>query len=418
LFVYDFSGASFSRAEESDARRMISNSTNTSPRQPWADWLLAVIFVGFVCLPTADYFCHLDWSQPPNENRVMASKPTMAKLDFPGVQSYLAGVESYFNDHFGFRKRLVRWFQHWKREIYRDEGTKAIVGQNGWLFYSEGDMVSHYLGAAQFTPAQLQAWQKLLEKRRDWLAARGIHYLFIIPPDKHNIYSEQLPAWLQNAAPTNRVTKLDQFLEYMREHSTVQILDLRRPLLAAKTEAPTYLQNDTHWNEFGAFVACQEVIKTLSKDFPDLPPLRSGDFTWTNSPGRGGDTARMLGLDAPEKNQVIRTPKASFVVPLIRPSPKLALNWDMHDTNADPVISDNPAPLNQETVVIFHDSFGGWWRPYFGASFKRVLYVWDNREFNTRVIAENHPTIVINEMLERFFNFYNPEELMSKEAVP
>jgi hypothetical protein len=397
---------------------MSSDSTKASPRQPWAEWLLAVIFVGLVWLPTADYFCHLDRAQPPNENRVMAPKPTLAKLDFPGVQRYLTGVESYFNDHFGFRIQLVRWFQHWKKEIYHDHGNKsAIVGQNGWLFYTDADMIGHYLGTAKFTPAQLRAWQKLLEKRRDWLAARGIHYLFIIPPDKHNIYSEELPTWLQSAAPTNRVTKLDQFLQYMQEHSTVQILDLRRPLLAAKTAAPTYLQNDTHWNALGAFVACQEVIKTLSKDFSDLPPLRSADFTWTNTTLTGGDTSRILGLDVLEKNQFTVTPKPSFVAPSLRQVTNLVLNWDMHNTNATAVISENPAPL-KETAVVFHDSFVNLWRPYFGGSFKRVLFIWDNREFNTRVIAENRPSIVISEMLERFFNIYDPEELMAKEAVP
>ena len=392
------------------------------PRHPWADGLLILVFAVLIWLPTADSFNGMDITRQPSENRALAPKPRLNRLDFSGVQSYAAATELYFNDHFGFRKRLLRWFQQWKSRLFRDPdpGMKRVItGQNGWLFFAQQEMIEHYLGTAKFSTAQLQAWQKLLEKRRDWLAARGIKYLFVIPPDKHNIYSEQLPVWLQNAAPANRETKLDQFLKFMKEHSTVEVLDLRQPLLAAKATAPTYLQNDTHWNAFGAFIGCQEVIKTLTRQFPDLPPLRLDDFTWTNTPVSSGDLARMLlGADAPEKNYFTFTPKPSVLVPLVRPVTNLVLQWNMHNSNAVSVVAENPAPLT-ETAVVFHDSFfGNRWRLFFGGSFKRVLYVWEDREFNAQIIEDNHPKIVVSEMLERFFNTYDPEELMAKEALP
>jgi hypothetical protein len=90
----------------------------------------------------------------------------------------------------------------------------------------------------------------------------------------------------------------------------------------------------------------------------------------------------------------------------------------MHNSNAVSIIAENPAPL-KETAVVFHDSFFGLrLRQFFSGSFKRVLFVWENREFNTRIIEENRPQLVVNEMLERFFNTYDPEELMAAEAVP
>src|ERR1035437_4653344 len=317
---------------------MSSPIPKTAPRKPWADWLLVFIFAALLWLPTVDFFTGIDITRASDENRLPAPRPRLTRLDFSGLQSYVAASELYFNDHFGFRKRLIRWFQQWKERLYRDHGVVkkgAFSGQHCWLFYGELQMMEHYLGTAKFTPAQLRNWQKLLEKRRDWLKARGIQYLFIIPPDKHNIYPEELPAWLQAAAPTNRETKLDQFLQYMKEHSTVQVLDLRQPLIAAKATAPTYLQNDTHWNSFGAFVGCQELIKTLARQFPDLPPLRLEDYTWTNAPAIGGDLARMLlGADAPEKNNFVFTPKSSVVVPQLRPATNLVLLWNMHNTNA------------------------------------------------------------------------------------
>jgi alginate O-acetyltransferase complex protein AlgJ len=400
---------------------MIEPASQAKPRKSWAEWLAIVVFLGLLCLPTVDFFTGVDITQAPSENRLLAPWPRLAQWNFPALQNYLAGSEHYFNDHFGFRKRLIRWSHQWKERLFRDHGANfkgAFAGQNGWLFYGEMQMVDNYMGTAKFTPAQLRSWQKLLEKRRDWLAARGIQFYFVIPPDKHNIYPEDLPKWLLDATPKNRETKLDQFEKYMREHSTVQIVDLRAPLLAAKTTAPVYLQNDTHWNALGAFVGCQEVLKTVAQNAPGLPPLRAEDFIFTNKPFSGGDLARMLGVDKSEKNCFDAIPKPPLVIPPQVPATNLPLHWDIHNTNAISVSMENPAPLT-ETAVVFHDSFFGRApREYFGTCFKRSLFVWDNREFNTQIIEEFKPKIVISEMLERFFDTYDPEELMAKEAVP
>lgn len=388
-----------------------------SPRVPFLESLLILIFAVLLALPTVDFFTGIDITGAPSENRLPAPRPRLTQANFAGVQRYLAASEAYFNDHFGFRKRLIRWYQQWKIRLYRDQGVvmnRVVSGQDGWLFYGEDRMVDHYLCIAKFSPEQLQAWRNLLEKRRDWLAARGIEYLFVIPPDKQNVYSEKLPVWLLKAAPPHRQTKLDQLMEYMKAHSTVAILDLRRPLLEAKTTLPTYQQTDTHWNGYGAFVACQEIIKTLAPEIPGLPPLRSADFTWSNRPFPGGDLARMLGVKEAEKNYFVFTPRFPDTAPSLRAAPELVSMYGSHNTN---MISQS-AGLLSATAVVFHDSFGAWWRPILGYSFKRVIFMWDDREFNAGVIAANHPQVVINEMLERFVNTMDPAEMMARDALP
>ena len=257
-------------------------------------------------------------------------------------------------------------------------------------------------------------WQKLLEKRRDWLAARGIQYLFIVAPDKHDIYPEMLPGWLQAAAPAGRETKLDQFLSYMKEHSTVPVLDLRPPLVAAKKIAPTYLQNDTHWNSFGGFVAGQEVVKFLGEKIPGLPPLRLEDFTWTNAPFTGGDVARQAGREPAEKNYFVFSPKPGVASPKLHTDTRIVSTWGPRN---EAVISEGAAPLTVG-AVIFHDSFAAPWVQFFGHSFQRVVFLNEKREFNTQLITDSHPQVVITEMLERFFNTYEPAEFLARDALP
>ncbi len=254
---------------------MKSPTTNQTPAGQWANMALIVIFFVLIWLPTLDKFFHLDHSSPPGENRLPASLPKMSSFSFAGAQTYLAGLELYFNDHFGFRNSLVRSFQKEKIGLFHDRSVyKVFIGQDHWLFWGESQMVEHYLGLEKFSPEQLAAWQRLLEKRRDWLAQRGIQYLFVVPPDKQDIYPEELPLWLIQATPPDRETKLDQFLKYMKAHSTVPVLDLRQPLIEAKKIQPTYLQNDTHWNSFGAFIAGQTLLGALGiQSPPGLGPL-------------------------------------------------------------------------------------------------------------------------------------------------
>jgi len=393
------------------------NTANASegPRRAWATYLLIAVFLVLLWAPTFDAIFHVDGSRAAGENRLPAGPPDVRELRAGHVQKFIAASEAYFNDHFGFRKKLIRLFQNWKLGLFHDRSVyKVLIGPNQWLFIGEEQMVEHYLGLAKFTPEQLQTWQTMLEKRRDWLAAHGIKYLFVVPPDKQDIYPEELPLWLQKAAPAQRHSKLDQFLEHMKAHSTVEILDLRAPLLAAKQEAPVYLREDTHWNLLGGFIACQEVIKALTRQMPELPPLPREDFDWTNVPAAGGDLAHMLGTEAPEKNYFKPLPKPSVSLPVMHEATELVSAWNAHKSN---VVTENPAPLTA-TAMVFHDSFGNAWRQFLGCSFKRIVFMGENREFNQRLILDNHPQVVINEILERYFNTQDPQELLAHDHLP
>lgn len=389
--------------------------TDAPKKCRWANAVVIGLFFGVLWLPTIDFFTGVDVTRPQDENRLPAPLPRLPHWNFSGAKTFMAGAENYFNDHFGFRKRLIRWSQQWKSRLFRDEsGHKVVIGKAGWLYTGELQMVEHYMGIAKFSPAQLQAWQKLLESRRDWLAARGIKFLFIVAPDKQDIYPEFLPDWLLGATAPSRETKLDQFLNYMKEHSTVEVVDMRPVLLAAKNLAPLYLVNDLHWNAFGGFIGGQEVIRALQRQLPGLPPLRLGDFTWTNQPSAGGDMAQYLGREPVENNYFVFHAKPEMPAPRVIEQTPIDTIWDRHIFCT--VTENESVPDNR--AVIFHDSFGLPWKPYFAQCFRRIFFMQERRIFSARIIEENHPNIVINEMLERYFNTLVPEELMAKDALP
>ena len=242
---------------------------------------IILIFLLIICLPTLDSLFHLDTAPIVIEKRRPAQMPVFTGLS--GLQDFMLDFEKFFNDHFGFRKRLILLNKRWKNQIFNDayNDDKGLAGRDGWLFFIGDHVLDNYVGSVRFSNEDLQTWQKLLEKRHDWLAKRGIKYVFTIAPEKHSIYPEYLPDWMiKNTAPT----KAEQLLAYMKIHSRVEVLDLFTPLIEDKTQGPLYLKLDTHWNLLGGFFAYQEIVKTLARQLPNLEPpipLPVTDFNWS-----------------------------------------------------------------------------------------------------------------------------------------
>jgi hypothetical protein len=357
----------------------------------WKNASIIAIFMASIWLPTLDTFFHLDDAPAFNEKRQMARFPQL-KPGLAGLKDYIGGLETYFNDHFGYRKRLIHWHNHWKYLLFRDKiGSDVMVGRDDWLFYIAGEMIDHFRGVRQFTTQDLMAWQRLLEKRRDWLAQRGIQYIFVVAPDKQSIYSDELPDWLTKVRPD---TKLDQFYAWMRVHSTVDVLDLRPALRDACQIAPTYYKTDSHWNLFGGFIACQEIIKNLARLQPGIEPLSLESFEQENRPDKGGDLVNMLGLDVTEiteDNSILLTPKANL--PALEMSANLTKN-----------------PKASGSAIVFHDSFGAAMKPFLGYSVGKVIYR-EQHELDTAFIQREKPTIIISEIVEREFNLEEPDKI-------
>ena len=94
-------------------------------------------------------------------------------------------LEAYFNDHFGFRKRLIYWLAIAKVQGLGVTSTPDVaLGSNGWLYYASASAVLSFRATRPFTPAKLERYRLILEARRDWLAERGIPYLSSSCPTK------------------------------------------------------------------------------------------------------------------------------------------------------------------------------------------------------------------------------------------
>jgi hypothetical protein len=371
----------------------------------WTNRILIGLFMVFIWLPTVDTFFHFDHARQPTEKRLLAAFPKLTS-GVDGLRKYLAGLDAYFSDHFGCRKLLVSWNNKLKWKLFHDFSTHGtLIGRDGWFFFAGDQMVEHQCGALQFTPEQLRDWQDLLERRRDWLAQRDIKFLFVVAPDKASVYPDELPSWMPQTHPA---TKIDQFVAYMKAHSTVEVLDLRGPLRAARRTAPTYFKTDTHWNLFGSFIGYQEIIKALACQLPGLTSLPLDAFEQKKVLRPGGNETTYLGTSATESNAVVFTPKVGLPPLQMTANPlDLAYEAPAFTTNAQA----------SGSLIVFRDSFGNALEGFLGYNFAKVTYLWQY-DLDTARIEREKPNAVIVEMYEQHFDVTDPKDLMHREALP
>ena len=347
-----------------------------------SDWILISAFFIALGLPLAEKY--LPWDPVPiaNENRNLASLPQW-KWRKKFLQQFPASWEAYYNDHFGWRNSLLYFHSRLivlgLKQSLNDE---IILGKEGWLFTTNDKVLKDYQGFLPLTKEELDYFRLTLEARRDWLAQKGCKFLFVLLPDKQTIYPEYLPDYIrQNAART----RADQLADYLHQFSDITFIDARPLLKKTKSLGTLYYLTDTHWNDLGAWIVAEEILRVLKKDFPKLPEIKLSDFK-QKTESFGGDLARVLGLPDLLKEKALK------LTPL-KPRRSKEISYPVHRiTESD----DKTLPR----ALIHRDSFFNALLPFTSDFFQKAIYVWDYT-LNTKLVDQEKPDIVILEMVER-----------------
>jgi alginate O-acetyltransferase complex protein AlgJ len=349
--------------------------------------MLIVFFLTALVLPVLGMLLHIDLSPAHRENRTLAPFPRLA-LNRHAVGLFPEKFRAYFEDRFGFRQTLIGWQARFKVNVLGVSSSRQVIlGKEGWLFQPPYDSsLETYRGARPLTPEQLAQWRHILETRCAWLAARGIPYLFVIAPDKHSVYPEYMPDAM---ARSSHESRLDQFLAFMKAHSDVAVLDLRPALREAKGRARLYHRTDTHWNDYGAFVGYQVIIRELGKLDPRLQPMAQSDFEIYSEQTSGLDLAAMLGVDDVTTEDYIRMRSRKF-----------SIESSGYTSNTLPRLVSERKEQNLPRVVMFRDSFSNYLVPFLNQHFSRAVYVWNNG-FDPRLVETERPDFVVQEIVER-----------------
>jgi alginate O-acetyltransferase complex protein AlgJ len=387
----------------------MSNSIPTSRR--FFDRLLIVVFCVGLSLPTAGRW--LGWSTPYDpglEKRAAAKFPYLeCRRLGPFLRpltrsliSYPNRFEAFFNDNYGFRTEMVQAYAQARvaglvpAGLERPAGTGqscvgVLIGLNGWL-YLDGDSIDNYRAVKPYTSAEIESWSRTLCERSDWLAERGMRYLFFVAPEKPAIYPEYLPPSINRVG---RFTRLDQLTERLTAVCPAAYLDLRPALLAAKSSRPLYFQIDTHWNTCGAWVGYQEVIRKLQGSFPHLALQAASDYDVVPHSSRGDLESILPASNWPEAN--------GYVMQAKRPVPVVVHEGPIEITpgSYDPGWRAHNPTVARGRALVIHDSFFLNIMPFMNEQWRDVTYIHMRNGFPTDLIERERPDVVIHEIVER-----------------
>ncbi|RJP80140.1 MAG: tetratricopeptide repeat protein [Desulfobacteraceae bacterium] len=372
---------------------------------------ISFFFLLIVCLPGIIMKISPGQDVSETEKRKLARLPDI-KWSISDINSFPSRFENYLKDHFGCRNLLIhshnKFLFNW---LNKSPNPQVAIGKNNWLFYRTDtfgiSLSDDFRGLHKLSELQLEGMRRHLETKRDWLADRGIQYLYVAVPNKQSIYPEFVPD--QFNIVSNR-TQLDQFLDYMKQNSDLRILDLRPALREAKTDGPIYFRTDSHWNDQGAYAAYKNMIERIKEALPEISStIPESKIEMLKESQSGRDLAKLIGL--PELTE--------HDVPVYRPKAGSSSRNDNPDwaLKSWPWWTQPFETINRNAkirAIVFRDSFIDGMMPFFAEHFQKAAYIASKLDYSilTHLIEKINPDIVIEEGIERhtFLAFF-PEAI-------
>ncbi len=361
---------------------------------PWRDKLVAIAFFVVVAVPGLALVFTAKDTVTRFENRAMAPWPApSASRTFPQA------FERAFSDRFGGRDGLVVLHHAGRLALFGVSSLPNVLpGTDGWFYWLGEDghsLARHYRGTMTQPQEEIEASVAELERRRAWLAERGIAYVVAIVPEKYTIYPEHLPAWIRKAEGP---TPYDRFVQAVAQHPELAFVDLRPPLREARTRELVYYKTDSHWNFNGARVGYDALMAAVQKALPGklaaIAPAPRPAFNQGVDYYRG-DLLTMLGRPPGLREDDVAP--LSKVLGDARQRCARRIDRNGEYPGFEFWICDKPG---LPRAVVLRDSMAIPLIPMLSENFSRVVYV-SARKLDRALIEREKPDVVIEELVER-----------------
>ncbi|AHJ12262.1 alginate O-acetyltransferase AlgX-related protein [Sulfurospirillum multivorans] len=298
----------------------------------------------------------------------------------------------------------------YKKFNYSMNQAQVIAGKDDFLFLGNNyDNVLHKTnGIYKPTNEEINNWTNKLKDLQKWYEERGINFVIVIAPNKHSIYKEKLPNWMQYDGKTITDNIVEQ-----SNLKDINILDLRNIISNNKKDKLLYFKTDTHWNNLGASIAYSETINYINNKF-NLN-LQKPNYTIKDQFGPSGDLSSFLKintiLDEKYENSYILNFENNQEVchgNIIKNNGILEkcnnkLNPIM-GINAQPQYIINKNIKDNKKLLLLCDSFGTATSELYNLTFN-TIWKWHYGQINgeklSNFVEENKPDLVIYQIVER-----------------
>ncbi len=346
------------------------------------DLLLIVAFALLLVLPGLLHVAGLAQSSARDELRELTQRPEMP-LNAKAWRNFGPLLDSWLADRFGLRPELIGLAKELKFAFRLPVARSVVAGRDGWLYWGGHEEIEQHSGVRLLSREEIDVWLERLRAYHDWLASRGIRFVFALAPDKSEIYPEHLPEGI----PAGAITPADQILRALKAEGTIDVVDLRPVIREAKSLGEIYYRYDSHWKPAAAFLGLQAVLKGR---WPvPLPPL--ADYGYDSKDMRG-DLVHLAGLECC----------------LAEPSDKLLRKFP------DPVVSETGGVENGQlgyrivtdhvdypSIFLCNDSFGDHWATPLADVAHVLVFRRNDHPCHAAAVEAEKPALFIYEAVQR-----------------
>ncbi len=352
-------------------------------RIPSERFLLILIFMTIIWIPFTG----------PKESESLEKRTLepFPQFRISNVWKFFKGYTNYFEDRYAFRNMIIDFYGKFRIKTFGVSPVPEVeIGVDNWLF-STGKYY-HMLSEVPFSENELKLIELNLEVVTKWLELKNIKYYFTIAPIKSRIYPDKMTAALQHRSSFSR---MNQIYDYISENKNIRSIDLRKELIEGREVRDTYIGSDTHWNEYGAFLAFEKVMKTFKEDVPEIQVPVIEEYELDSVIKDKGDLVGLMGLDSGFPFYEYKLKQKAGEPPVLVDS--VIPGKNIHYI----LISNNPGSRNNHRICIIRDSMSQYWQKFFCNSFSRMLQQW-SPVMDAALVTKESPDFVLHEMQELF----------------
>lgn len=214
-----------------------------------------------------------------------------ARVLNPASSASLEVTQSYNGTQIG---DAVAWQGNVLQPQYGDDWGVWIGGENQGFFHK---MIPDFEHTNRLDEATLNSVRERYAGRVETLktVGDGCELIVVLVPSAMTVYPELVPA--EAAVPGEGESRFDQMVNVLTE-AGVKVIDVRETFLEHKNDSlPLYYRYDSHWADYGSYLAYVELFDYISDRYPEAAPRTFAEFDWNWGYYTGGDMPYYFDID-------------------------------------------------------------------------------------------------------------------------
>lgn len=281
--------------------------------------LSILLFALLLILPTLLYFTIGE-----NTDQTLEEKRSLTEFPDHFDENFFNDLESWYNDHAPYRitmitlqKQLAQKYNgfyrnrihpilsasftpDWYNEEYKQwagvsmpylapmEDYLVEYGRDDWLYYNGDNSTGFFRGNNLMDPDELPHWKDAFASLQKLCEEKGIRLAYLIVPNKEQVYPEYMASYKIENLPKRE----ERIYQYLAE-SGIPVLYPLEDFKELKADRTIYFQQDSHWNQIGAYYAMTKVYELLG-----MPAIPLNEVQISQTTKRGGDLSNFCGYAA------------------------------------------------------------------------------------------------------------------------